>query len=143
MFLCPLDASFDMLKFLFITTVGLTALCAADDQNVSPSKNRRASAYSHFDSASTEMADKKRVKFRLGAARMNMKIGKVDRHTFSSQAAAVLLGAQLHENLSAKHLKKTNVNNISVETVEITDEARQPLFLQEVVYNPLSAHNAK
>jgi hypothetical protein len=141
MFLCPIDASFNMLKFLFIITVGFSALCASDEQNISSLKTRRSSSYSHFDSASTEMADKKRVKFRLGASSLNMKVSKVDRQAFSSQAAALLLGAHLLEQSQVKHLKKKN--DISVEAVEITDEARQPLFLQEVVYNPLSAHNAK
>lgn len=130
-----------MCKFLFITAVGLAALCAADDQNAISSKTIRSSAYSHFDTVSAEMADKKRIKFRLGAAGTNMKVGKSDRQAFSSQAAALLLGAQLLEYSKTKHLQKKN--EISVETVAITDEARQPLFLQEVVYNPLSAHNAK
>lgn len=126
-----------MLKNTFSFIILLSAfLQAEDDQYLSGSRSRKASGHSHFDAASVELAEKKRIKFRLGSGASN-KISKLDRKVFGNQASALLL-TMPSESVHSKRFKKKKEKKIEIETVEFTDEARKPPFLEEIAYNPLN-----
>ncbi len=111
-------------------------LQASDDQYVGSTRTRRASGHSHFDAASAELAEKKRVKFRLGSGVQN-RSAKLDRKAFATQASSLLLTAP-NENAKAKRFYKKKTKEIDIETIAFTDEARKPRFLEEDAYSHLS-----
>lgn len=128
-----------MLKVACSLVVLLSAfLQAADDQYIaSSSRTRRASGHSHFDAASAELAEKKRIKFRLGSGTSN-KIAKLGRKAFGNQTAALLLTMPSDTDANAKRFKKKKDKAIEIETIALTDEARKPPFLEEEAYDPLN-----